>query len=86
MTHGVMQVNRCPDCISSQLFILLSVAWLALYQMNGPQRTACFAKEMHSYSLFTLKLYPEVQPEVQPEIIPEKQPEVVREFVLEVRT
>ncbi len=45
--------------------------------MNGPRRTACFAKEMHSYTLFTLKLYPEVQPEVipevQPEIIPEKQ-------------
>ncbi len=39
--------------------------------MNGPQRTACFAKEMHSYTLFTLKLYPEVQPEVIPEVQPE---------------
>ena len=58
--------------------------------MNGPRRTACFAKEMHSYTLFTLKLYPEVQPEVIPEvqleIIPEKQPEVVPEVAPEVRT
>ena len=23
--------------------------------MNGPRRTACFAKGMHSYTLFTLK-------------------------------
>ena len=53
--------------------------------MNGPRQTACFAKEMHSYTLFTLKLYPEVQPEVQLEIIPEKQLEVVPEVVPEVR-
>ncbi len=52
--------------------------------MNGPRRTACFAKEMHSYTLFTLKLYAEVIPEVQPEIIPEKQPEVVPEVLPEV--
>ncbi len=60
------------------------------FLMNGPRRTACFAKEMHSYTLFTLKLYldmqREVMPEVQPEIIPEKQPEVVPEVVPEVRT
>ncbi len=39
--------------------------------MNGPRRTACFAKEMHSYTLFTLKLYPEVIPKVIPEVQPE---------------
>ena len=38
--------------------------------MNGPQRTDCFAKEMHSYTLFTLKLYPDVQPEVILEVQP----------------
>ncbi len=58
--------------------------------MNGPRWTACFTKEMHSYTLFTLKLYPVVQPEVipevQPEIIPKKQPEVVPKVVPEVRT
>ncbi len=55
---------------------------ITVKSINGPRRTACFAKETHSYILFTLKLYPEVQPEVipevQPEIIPEKQPEVVQ--------
>ncbi len=28
---------------------------LAGFTMNGPRRTACFAKRMHSYTLFTLK-------------------------------
>ncbi len=36
--------------------------------MKGPRRTACFAKVMHSYTLSTLKWYPQVQPEEIPEV------------------
>ncbi len=47
------------DLAKSEIFCkLIPCSALSLTRMNGPRRTACFAKEMHSYTLLTLKWYP----------------------------